>query len=78
MSLGQATREARAAQAMLEGATARFKAVTAEVLTVVGGSTQAIDKELTRTLQESVRDADKAIEALGAAAHAARAANQGQ
>lgn len=72
--LEQASREARAAQGQLEGATAKFGAVSQQVIGVVGGSAQGVDKQLVQSLHEAVHHTATAVAALGTASSAARTA----
>lgn len=62
----QAVREAGAAQAQLQDATGRFDAVSEQVIGVVGGSAQAVDKQLVETLREANQNTKNAVVALAA------------
>lgn len=72
--LEQASREARAAQGQLQDATATFNAVSQQVVSVVGGSAQKVDRQLVQSLQEAVHHTSLATAALAAAASSARTA----
>ena len=72
--LESAATEAGRTQSILQQATSKFTAVADEVVSVVGGSAQAVDKELTQALQETVHQTNSAIAALGAASSSSRAA----
>lgn len=73
-ALEQASREARGAQGQLQDATARFNAVSQQVIGVVGGSAQGIDKQLVQTLEEAIHHTEAAVAALGSAASSSRTA----
>ncbi|WP_250281903.1 hypothetical protein [Frankia sp. CiP1_Cm_nod2] len=70
--LAQASHEAAAAQTMLQDSTARFQAVSEQVIAVVGGSAQQVDKQLAQSLREAAHHTGTAIAALGAAKSSAR------
>lgn len=72
VALDQAAREAGAARAELQVATARFGWVSQEVIGVVGGSAQGVDRQMVTALGQASRHAEDAIVALGAAALASR------
>lgn len=74
VALEQAAREAAAAQGHLQDATARFNAVGQQVIAVVGGSTQGVDKELVQSLGEAIHHTNSAVSALGAASSSSRTA----
>lgn len=66
-ALALAAREAGAAQAQLQAETARFTAVGQQVVGVVGGSAQQVDRELVQSLEEAAQRTGFAIAALGSA-----------
>lgn len=72
--LEQAARESHAAQGQLQEATAKFNAVSQQVIGVVGGSAQGVDKDLVQTLQEAVHHTNTAVAALGSATSFSRTA----
>ena len=70
--LESTAREAGAAQVLLQGATGTFNAVSQEVIGVVGGSAQQIDRQMVTSLEEALRSTNSALAALGAVISAAR------
>lgn len=70
--IAAAERDARAAQAQLQDMTARFTAVSEQVINVVGGSAQGVDKELVQALEQAIFQTNRALSALGGAASSSR------
>ena len=70
--LAMAERESRASQGQLQSATAKFNAVSQQVVSLVGGSAQGVDKELVDSLEQAIRHTTNAISSLGSAASASR------
>lgn len=64
--LESAAREAGAAQALLQGATGKFNAVSQDVIGVVGGSAQHVDQQMVTSLEEASRSTNSALAALAA------------
>lgn len=71
-ALEQAAREARSAQGQLEQATGTFASVASQVIAIVGGSAQGIDRDLVTSLDEAVRHSAAAVELLAAASSSSR------
>lgn len=70
--LESTAREAGSAQALLQGATGKFNAVSREVIGVVGGSAQQVDRQMVTSLEEATRSTNSAVTTLAAVASAAR------
>ncbi len=70
--LSMAERESRAAQDQLQEMTSGFRAVSQQVVGVVGGSAQGVDKQLVDSLEHATRETNRAISALGGAASSSR------
>lgn len=72
-ALESSAREAGATESTLRGATAEFAAVAQQVVDVVGGSAQRVDKQMVASLQDAARRTDSALSALSTVVTSARA-----